>query len=151
MFDRLQYQNTERTVIAGYRGDGTMQIIEPSDGPIWDVAVAGPVDLCPSPLPEVIEAARLRMQLTFAQLLIGLVSEGWITEAEGDGWATGNGLPAAVQSAVATLPEAERFPARARLYRMSVAMRSDPMVAALATADGRSPSEIDAFFLTHSA
>jgi len=143
---QLEWRNAARTILA--RIDGTHTEIIEVGHPEWvnlstnpEVAPFVPP---PAPVPAI-------PSLTFAQLLIGLVSEGWITEAEGDDWATGKGLPAAVQSAVATLPEAERFPARARLYRMSVAMRSDPMVAALATADGRTAAEVDAFFVTHSA
>jgi hypothetical protein len=41
--------------------------------------------------------------ITFRQLLIGLVAEGWITEAEGDAWLIGT-IPAAASALVASLP-----------------------------------------------
>ena len=88
--------------------------------------------------------------LSFAQLLIGLVSEGWITEAEGEGWLVGT-LPAPVLTVIGTLPVNQRFAAKARASRPSDVERADPLVAALATAEGKTSAEIDAFFTTYSA
>ena len=103
----------------------------------------------PPPDPEPPEPDRGAMTLTFAQLMIGLVSEGWITEAEGDAWLDGT-LPAPVLGLIATLPEAEQFPARARAKRMFEAARLDPLVIGLAQAEGKTDAELDAFFLTYS-
>lgn len=86
--------------------------------------------------------------LSFAQLLIGLVSEGWITETEGNGWITGT-LPPAVNAVIDTLPAEQRFPARARALRPSVVLRSDPLVPALGAAAGKTSAQIDAFFVTY--
>ena len=91
---------------------------------------------------------RAAMSLTFGQLLIGLVAEGWITEAEGEAWLEGK-LPAAALALIDTLPTAERFPAKARATRPSIAERSDPLLNALATAEGRTPEELDTFFETY--
>lgn len=96
------------------------------------------------------EAARARMSLTFAQLLIGLVAEGWITQAEGTAWLTGT-LPAPVTALIATLPPAEQFPALARASRPSVVLRSDPLVVELGANQGKTPEEIDDFFRTYAA
>lgn len=89
-------------------------------------------------------------KLTFAQLLIGLVAEGWITEAEGDGWLTGT-LPAPVLAVIATLPQAMRFPAKARAIRPSEVLLSDPLVQQLGAAQGKSPQEMAAFFAKYAA
>lgn len=86
--------------------------------------------------------------LSFAQLLIGLVSEGWITEAEGGGWLVGT-LPAPVLAVIATLPAGQQFAAKARAIRPSAVVRADPLVAALAAAEGKTSAEIDAFFTTY--
>lgn len=86
--------------------------------------------------------------LTFAQLLIGLVTEQWITEADGEGWLTGT-LPAAVTAVIDTLPEGQRFAAKARALRPSEVLRSDPLVAAMGLAAGKTEAEIDAFFTTY--
>ena len=86
--------------------------------------------------------------LSFAQLLIGLVTEEWITEAEGGGWLVGT-LPAPVLAVIATLPTAQQFAAKARAIRPSVIVRADPLVAALAAAEGKSSADIDAFFTTY--
>lgn len=88
-------------------------------------------------------------QMTFAQLLIGLVAEGWITEAEGDAWLEGR-IPAAALGLIATLPQAQRFAAKARAARPSVILRNDPLVTALATAQGRA-DDLDRFFTTYAA
>lgn len=92
----------------------------------------------PEPIPQ---------QMTFAQLLIGLVAEGWITEAEGDAWLEGR-IPAAARALIATLPQSQRFAAKARTARPSVVLRNDSLVVALGSEQGR---DLDAFFATYSA
>lgn len=88
--------------------------------------------------------------LTFAQLLIGLVAEGWISEAEGEAWLDGQ-LPAPFVALIATLPVGQRFAAKARGKRPSAIMRADPLVAALAAAQQKTAAELDAFFRTYAA
>lgn len=106
----------------------------------------------PPPVSEPItpEQERAAMSLTFAQLLIGLVAEAWITEAEGEAWLTGI-LPSSALDLIATLPEAERFAAKARTARPSVILRNDPLVNALAEAQGKTPDDLDAFFTAYAA
>jgi hypothetical protein len=89
-------------------------------------------------------------QITFAQLLIGLVTEGWITEAEGDAWLTGT-PPAPVNALIAQLPQGQRFAAKARAIRPSIVLRNDPLVIALGTVQGKDPAQLDAFFNTYGA
>ena len=98
------------------------------------------------PLP--LEPDRSTMTLTFAQLMIGLVTEAWITEAEGDAWLVGT-LPAVFLALIATLPTEEQFPARARAIRPSSILRMDPLVMALSVAQGKTPEQIDQFFQTY--
>lgn len=95
-------------------------------------------------------ADRAAMRLSFPQLLIGLVAEGWITEAEGDAWADGT-LPAPVMGLIATLPPEQQFAARTRAKRPSEVLRLDPMVQALGAAQGKSDDDLDAFFRTYAA
>ena len=112
--------------------------------PVQDAIAAGePVGTPPSP-PVIIP------DLSFAQLLIGLVTEEWITEAEGGGWLVGT-LPAPVLAVIATLPAGQQFAAKARAIRPSAVVRADPLVAALAAAEGKTSAEIDAFFTTYAA
>jgi len=101
------------------------------------------------PPPDPAEARDI-MRLTFAQLLIGLVAEGWISEAEGEAWLAGT-LPAQVLAVIATLPAAQQFAARARAARPSIVARLDPLVGALAAAQGKSDAELDAFFAGYAA
>lgn len=86
--------------------------------------------------------------ITFAQLLIGLVTEAWITEAEGDAWLAGT-LPTAVNTVIAALPVEQRFAAKARALRPSEVLRADPMVIAMGAAAEKTPEEIDDFFRTY--
>lgn len=104
------------------------------DGVDW-VAVAPP----PPPVPT---------SISFAQLLIGLVTETWITEPEGEAWLAGT-LPNAVLLVIDGLPADQRFAAKARALRPSQVLRSDPLVAAMGTAAGKTEAEIDAFFQTY--
>lgn len=86
--------------------------------------------------------------LSFAQLMIGLVAEAWITEAEGEAWLAGT-LPLAVLTVIDSLPAEQRFAAKARALRPSEVLRSDPLVAAMGAAAGKTEAEIDAFFTTY--
>lgn len=89
------------------------------------------------------------LKLTFAQLLIGLVMQGWITESEGDAWLAGT-LPQAILDLLAGLPMEHRFAAKARALRPSEVLRSDPLVELLRVSQGKTPEEIDTFFTTYS-
>lgn len=97
---------------------------------------------------EALQAARQGMTMTFAQLLIGLVAEAWITEAEGEAWLAGT-LPAPVLALIATLPAEHQFPAKARAIAPSVVIRTDPLVSSLGAAQGKTDAELDAFFTTY--
>ena len=94
------------------------------------------------------QTARDGMRLTFSQLLIGLVAEQWITEAEGEAWLAGN-VPAAAASLISELPQGQRFAAKARAVRPSVVLRTDPLLIALADAGDKTPEQLDAFFVTY--
>lgn len=105
-----------------------------------DIAAAAEVQL---------QAERAAMRLSFAQLLIGLVTEQWITEADGEMWLSG-GLPAVVAGAIAGLPVEARFAARARALRPAEVLRADPLVNMLAALQGVTPEALDTFFTTYS-
>lgn len=96
------------------------------------------------------EEKRQSMKLSFAQLLIGLVKEAWITEAEGEAWLAGT-LPFNVLLVIDGLPADQRFPAKARALRPSEVLRADPLVGAMGTAAGKTDAEIDAFFTSYAA
>ena len=86
--------------------------------------------------------------ISFAQLMIGLVAEAWITEAEGEAWLSG-ALPAAVLTVIDGLSESQRFAAKARALRPSEVLRADPLVSAMGAAAGKTEAEIDTFFRTY--
>jgi hypothetical protein len=98
----------------------------------------------------VAEIERASMSLSFAQLLIGLVTEGWISQAAGEAWLAGT-LPAQVTAILSTLPVEQQFAAKARALRPSVVQRMDPLVAALGFATGKTAEQLDTFFMTYSA
>lgn len=91
---------------------------------------------------------RAGMRLSFAQLLIGLVTEAWISEFEGEAWLAGT-LPLAVLLVIDSLPVEQRFAAKARALRPSEILRSDPLVSAMGAAAGKTEAEIDTFFQTY--
>jgi hypothetical protein len=108
------------------------------------------VDPAPTPEPEPEPQPAPVPNLSFAQLMIGLVSEGWITTAEGEAWLTGT-LPAPVLTLIGTLPAAQQFPAKARALRPTVVERTDPLVSALGAAQGKTDAQLDTFFRTYAA
>ena len=93
---------------------------------------------------------RAAMQMTFAQLLIGLVAMGWITKPEGIAWLGGT-VPVAVNTLIASLPVDQQFAALARAVRPSVVQRLDALVVALAAVQGRTDAQMDTFFVTYAA
>lgn len=113
--------------------------------PLPDDGITEPPQLTPE---EILAAERAAMRLSFAQLLIGLVTETWITEAEGEAWLAGT-LPGTVLLVIDGLPEGQRFAAKARALRPSEVLRGDPLVAAMGTAAGKTETEIDTFFQTY--
>lgn len=113
-------------------------------GGSYSGGVFSPVPPAP-PIP-----APVPVSISFAQLLIGLVTEQWITEAEGEAWLAGT-LPAAVLTVIDALPADQRFAAKARALRPSEVLRGDPLVASMGAAAGKTESEIDDFFRTYAA
>lgn len=87
-------------------------------------------------------------KLSFAQLLIGLVTEGWITESEGDAW-LGRVLPPPVVQLIAAMNPSERFAASARSLDPSVVLRDYPLLNSLAVAQNKSSADLDRFFVTY--
>ncbi len=98
---------------------------------------------------EVANRHRGEMKLSFAQLLIGLVTEQWITAAEGRAWRDRTALPPAVAGLIATLPPEQQFAAETRAMAFTEALRLDPLVEALGAAEGKTPEELDTFFSTY--
>ena len=96
------------------------------------------VELPPPPAP-------VPASITFAQLLIGLVTEQWITQYEGEAWLQGV-LPAQVTALIETLPVEQQFPAKARAVRPSEVLRNDEFVVAMGAAQGKTPEQLDEFF-----
>jgi hypothetical protein len=144
---QVQYRRADGSFVALI--NGLPYHIAPGD-PLFAAAQAagGKAPFEPQPPAPTDEQKRARMKMTFAQLLIGLVAENWITEAEGEAWLAGT-LPAAVSALIATLPAGQRFPAKARASRPSVVLRTDPLVTALAAAQNKTPENLDTFFTTY--
>lgn len=116
-------------------------------GGAYDGARFYPAPIKPSPDPD---AIRSRLKLSFAQLLIGLVSESFITEQDGDLWLQGQ-LPQPVLAIIDTLPLASRFAAKVKATRPSEVLRADPIVWAMADSKGMTPEQLDQFFINYSA
>lgn len=97
----------------------------------------------------ILSAERQTMSMSFAQLLIGLVAEGWITSEQGENWLAG-APPAPVLAAIALLDPQLRFAALARATRPSVVFRTNSLVEMLALAQSKTPNQIDQFFRDYS-
>lgn len=144
-FTNLKWADAAKTQIFGLRdGAGVCIPADPAnpDFAALDLAAVAAYVAPSAPVPQ---------QVTFAQLVTALVAQSLITEVEGEAWLQGSALPAAVMEVVNVLPTAEQFPAKARLYRMQVAERSDPLVAALAANKGMTSAQVDQFFMTAAA
>lgn len=139
----IQYKRSDGTFIALVNGYPYHVI----DGdPLFSAAQAMADDLPMEPSPEELDPVPEKM--SFPQMLIGLVAEGWITEAEGDAWLNRTALPAKVSALIDALPASERFAARARATAPSFVSRSDSLVIALAASEPGSMS-LDEFFTAY--
>lgn len=107
------------------------------------------VEADPEPAPEP-GPDPVPMSMSFAQLMIGLVAEQWITEEEGRLWLTGT-LPPQVVSTISLIPAEQQFAATAKATRPSIVNRNDPLVQMMALAQGRSDAELDDFFRTYAS
>jgi hypothetical protein len=107
--------------------------------------VEAPIEPAPEPGPEPVPVS-----MSFAQLMIGLVAEQWITEEEGRLWLTGT-LPPQVISTISLIPAEQRFAATAKATRPSVVNRADALVQMMALAQGRSDAELDDFFRAYAS
>lgn len=105
-------------------------------------AIVDPPEPEPEPKPE----PQPVTAVTRRQIMTGLALVDWITEQEAlDALATG-ARPAAVETVIGSLPEEQRFAARMKWIGFQTAYRDDAMVAALATAAGKSEQDVDDFF-----
>lgn len=105
----------------------------------------------PEPEPEpTIEELRARMSLSFAQLLIGLVTEQWLTATEARAWRDRVALPQAVLDAIAELPAEVQFAAETRAMAPSEIRRIDPLVDMMRVAVNKTPEQLDEFFNMYS-
>lgn len=116
----------------------------PGEGFVWN----GRAWIKRDPTPEEIAAKRAAMTVTRPQLIHGLVTMGWITNAEGLAWIDGD-LPEEVSDMIATLPASQRLLATARAKNADPIYRMDPMVIGLAAArPDVSADDLDSFFTT---
>jgi len=89
---------------------------------------------------------RAAMSISPRQMILGMLANGWITAEEAVASATAGTMPAAVAAIVALMQAPDQVTARVTWARMTVVLRNDPMVSLLATAQGISDEDVDAFF-----
>lgn len=118
---------------------------EPQSSWVW--TESGSLGISENPSVPLVQSAQ---SISFAQLLIGLVAEGWITQEEGEAWLKGT-LPPSVLATINLIPVEQQFAAKVRATSPSVVLRNDPLVEMMALAQGRTAAELDAFFTTYSA
>lgn len=115
----------------------------------YDISLQDWVDLPAGYTPPPEGPAPVPNELSFPQLIAGLVAEGWITKNEGKAWVRGT-LPAIVQGLIDSLPENQQMLAEARAIAPSVILRNDPLVTALGNLAGRTSEQIDDLFRNYS-
>lgn len=106
----------------------------------WDV-----VDGVPAPPPPEVKPISVA-DLSFPQLLYGLVSEGWITAEEADAWLVQRQLPQRLDAVIAALPPTDQILAKARALQPTKIAFEDQMVQAIGAAEGKTEAEMAAFF-----
>jgi hypothetical protein len=90
-------------------------------------------------------------QISRLQLILGLTMAGLIPAAEGEAAAAGTAIPALITMVFNTLPPDQAIGARIRWNAMTVCERANPLVAAVATASGKTSAEMDQYFRDWSA
>lgn len=111
------------------------------------IAALGLEPYTPPPVPDPVP-----QELSFAQFIVGLTEQGWVTQTEANNWLTATSLPAAVEAAIATLPETApdgskpRLRARARALRPSVILRTNELLLMMAAMRGATAAQLDDFF-----
>ena len=118
------------------------------DDPLFAAAAAAGTEAPFEPAPEPVPPPQTT-EISFAQLIGGLVTEQWITKAEGQAWLRGT-LPAPVSVLIAQLPEEQQIFAEGRAIRPTSVLLSDPLVQELAAMQGKT-AELPAFFNTYGA
>lgn len=116
-------------------------------GWLWDgTTFTAPAEAAPD-----LAGMRAGMTLTRRQVIIGMVSEGLISETEGIALAATGAAPAAVDAMIATMPADQQAAARITLAAFTVAYRLDPMTALFQQAGGMTDEQMDAFFTAYAA
>lgn len=89
---------------------------------------------------------RATMRVSFRQLVLGLLRDGWIDAAAAEAWATRSAIPAPLLAVMDTMPESDRPAARITALTMAEAHRLDPLLVAAAGAamPTATPEERDA-------
>ncbi len=87
--------------------------------------------------------------LTFPQLLFGLVTEGFTSEAEANDWLVRRILPPSVDAMISQLPGPQQVLVRARALQPVEVLREDPIINAFGASLGKSSDELDEFFRTY--
>lgn len=133
--------------VYGFLEDGSQDHLIPADAaPIDQEALD---DYLQSRMPPEERLASLS-PVSHAQIIAALILSGIITETEGVAWISGT-LPEAVEAMIATLPAEQRVIARLRAIRPTSVVPTDPLVAALAAAQGHDTADLIALFETAAA
>jgi hypothetical protein len=89
---------------------------------------------------------RESMRVSRRQMILALARAGIISEPEAIAAAATGALPAALESALATLPASAAFEARVTWASMTEVERLHPLVDMLASSRGMQPTEVDQLF-----
>lgn len=138
----LQYRRPDGSFVATINGH-PYHVVE--DHPLFEAAAAEAVelgdDLPFEPAPEPFELPL--GAISDRQFAQQLAVRGTITEAEALAWAARGDLPEAMETAIAALPEGDRFAARMLLSSATAYERAHPLVTVLGGLLGYDAAAID--------
>lgn len=141
---RIQTGRADTTLVEMQPGERMLVGVRAGEDQWVNPATEGLV-AAPAAAPD-LAARRAGMSMSPRQLILGLHAHGFITGEEAVAAATAGAMPAAVATVVATLPADAQIAARVTWARMTVVLRTDPLVDLLAASQGLTAAEVDAFF-----
>lgn len=99
------------------------------------------------PSPQISAEAATPPSVTRRQFFQAAAQESIITEAEAEAVFDPGTIPAAVLTAISTIPADEQFAARMAIRGNATFERANPLLEAIGAAMGQAPAQIDALFV----
>lgn len=143
----IQLKSDEKNVDVIYLYDPNLpNVIETTDEVQSDWTYENGVWVSPEPVSSV----EVPNSITRRQLLIGLTTEQIITTEEAIQAATSGTLPSLLNNIISSLSPTEQIGAKITWATMSVCEKNNQLLLAAMTALGKTPQDLDNFFIKYS-